>query len=128
MPPEKIIKLFDIRYSDIFKIYIMDSQLLETINYIRNLSKKKVTYILTMQEHQTGIKSLSRESWEKCRQTPLLMKTISLWLHCHQIITIFPSYRMMFVLHLRYIVTSLVQQRTWSFRITYLTQLLLLRI
>ena len=34
---EKIIKC-----SDIFEIYIIDTQMLEAINYIRNASKKKV--------------------------------------------------------------------------------------
>ena len=36
------------------EIYIMDTQILEKINYIRNVSKKP---ILTMQVHQTGIGS-----------------------------------------------------------------------
>ena len=40
---EKIIKWFDISYIDIFEIYIIDTQMLEAINYIRNVSKKKVT-------------------------------------------------------------------------------------
>ena len=34
---------FHISYSDIFEIYIMDTQMLEAINYIRNVSRKKVT-------------------------------------------------------------------------------------
>ena len=53
---EKIIKSFDISYSEIFEIYMdtmyynglqwtitMDTQMLEAINFIRNVSKKKVT-------------------------------------------------------------------------------------
>ena len=40
---EKIIKWFNISYIHIFEIYITDTQMLEAINYIRNVSKKKVT-------------------------------------------------------------------------------------
>ena len=34
---------FDISCSDLFEIYITDTQMLDAINYIGNMSKKKVT-------------------------------------------------------------------------------------
>ena len=46
-----------------------------------------------------------RQTWKKYKQRALLMKIISLWLNCHQTLQIFPPYRMMFVLHLRWTVT-----------------------
>ena len=36
---------FDISCSDLFEIYITDTQMLDVVNYIRNISTKKVTYI-----------------------------------------------------------------------------------
>ena len=101
----RFIKSFDISYSDIFEIYIMDTQMLEAISYIRNVSKKKVTIdkIVTYftKVHQTGIKSQLRQTWKKCKQGALLMKIITLLLHCHQNLPTFPSYSMMFVLRFR---------------------------
>ena len=60
-PTDKIIKSFDISYSDIFEIYIMDTQMLEAINYIRNVSKKKVT----IDKIVTYLNNASASNWDK---------------------------------------------------------------
>ena len=40
--PRIKINQFDISYGDLFEIYIMDTRILEAINYIRNISKETV--------------------------------------------------------------------------------------
>ena len=57
----RFIKSFDISYSDIFEIYIMDTQMLEAINYIRNVSKKKVT----MDRILTYLNNAGASNWDK---------------------------------------------------------------
>ena len=80
--------------------------MLEAIDYIGNIRKKKVTKdkIVTYLNN-AGASNWDKESVEgnlKEMQTKgILIKTINLWLHCHQILTTFPSYRMMFELHSR---------------------------
>ena len=83
----------------------MDTQILEAIKYVRKVSKKKVavdkivTYL-----NNAGASNWDKESVEanlKEMQTKGIITENYKPLHCHQILPIFQSCRMMFVLHLR---------------------------
>ena len=52
---------FDFSYSDFFENYIMDTQILEAINYIRDKSKKKVT----INEIVTYLSNAGASNWDK---------------------------------------------------------------
>ena len=83
----------------------MDTQILEAIKYVRKVSKKKVTVdkIVTYLNN-AGASNWDKESVEanlKEMQTKGIITENYMPLHCHQILPIFQSCRMMFVLHLR---------------------------
>ena len=83
----------------------MDTQILEAIKYVRKVSKKKVTVdkIVTYLNN-AGASNWDKESVEanlKEMQTKGIITKNYKPLHCHQILPIFQSCRMMFVLHLR---------------------------
>ena len=83
----------------------MDTQILEAINYVRNVSKKKVTVDkIATYLNNVGASNWDKESVEanmKEMQTKGIITENYKRLHCHQILPIFQSCRMMFVLHLR---------------------------
>ena len=59
--PREIIKSFDISYSDLLEIYIMNTQMLEVIDYIKNVNKKKVT----VDKIVTWLNNAAPSNWDK---------------------------------------------------------------